>query len=119
MNKNAALVLGCVMVWEPYAGSQLEELVPTGTWMPAVIEYCPAETITPISMKVTQHMRELAAKGFQVAAVVCCDLPSWQLSLRTHSHIPEMLRSQLDKEADVIFDQAEMYALASESQCLS
>jgi hypothetical protein len=119
MNKNEALVLGCVMVSVASAGSELGELVPIGIKLPAVFQYCPAETVTTVRLSTTRHMRELAATGFRPVALVCCDLHSLQLSIRAENSISEMLRSQLAKEADVIFEQAEMHVVASESQYIN
>jgi hypothetical protein len=119
MNKNEALVLGCVMVSAASAGSELDELVPIGIKLPAVFEYCPAETVTTVSLSTTRHMRELAATGFRPVALVCCDLHSLQLSIRAENSISEMLRSQLAEEADVIFEQAEMHVVASEAQYMN
>ena len=119
MNKNEALVLGCVMVSVASAGSELDELVPIGTKLPAVFEYCPAETVTTISLSITRHMRELAATGFRPVALVCCDLHSLQLSIRAENSISEMLRSQLAEEADMIFDQAAMHPAVTKPQYMN
>ena len=106
MNRDEALVLGCVMAWEASAGSELEELVPIGTRMPTVIEYCPAEAVTTISMSTTQRMWELAATGFRPVALVCWDTRSSEIGLLVDDSIAHGMRSRLAEEAGAIFKTA-------------
>jgi hypothetical protein len=106
MNKNEALVLGCVMVSVASAGSELNELVPIRTKLPAVFEYCPAETVTTISMSTTRRMRELAETGFRPVALIVWDIGSSELALLVENSISPGMQSRLAEEAAAIFKTA-------------
>jgi hypothetical protein len=105
MNKNEALLLGCVMVWAS-AGSELDEHVPIGAKMPAVFEYCPSEEVTAGSMSTTRRMRELASAGYRPVALVGWDVHSSELGLLIDDSISHDMRSRLAEEAGVIFKTA-------------